>query len=129
MATLWNIFRDGGIGMWPTLFLGIAALALAIWQALVPARAAQSALVGFSVATLAAGSLGTVLGFCATFRYVQTVAAADVTRIALLGAAESLNCLGLALALCMLVALIGAIAALRGPPAQTRTAIAQTYRG
>lgn len=115
-----QFFREGGFGIWPTLLLGVTALSLAIHHALTPRPAHLPLLIGLGLATLAAGALGTCMGFMATFKYIQHVPQAEQGTIAMLGISESLTNVVLALIVCVLLPLLGGIGSWRarlGQPA------------
>jgi hypothetical protein len=121
-ATLAEFYREGGIVMWPTTVLGLAALGLALRQFVHRAERGRAAVWQLVMATLASGVLGTIAGFVATFRYVQQVPAGGQATITLLGLSESLHNLELALVLTLLSLLSGLVGSLRRPPPPTASA-------
>jgi hypothetical protein len=81
-----------------------------------PERKSMPLVGGIGVLTLCSGLLGTSVGMINTFRYVQSLAPDKQLEVALLGCAESLNNLVLALLLMVLTALLaigGAVRVLR----------------
>ena len=117
---MWHdFFEAGGWGMYPTAFFGFVFVASGILFSFRPEGRFVPVVFCAGVAALGAGILGAAVGVVTTFRYVQTVAPAEQIKIAMLGCAESLNNLVLALMLAIptaLLALVGAArAAMRSP--------------
>jgi ABC-type lipoprotein release transport system permease subunit len=108
-----SFFRDGGFGMYPTSLFGFLLVASGILLVLRPERRYVSLVIALGLVTLGSGVLSSVVGIVNTFRYVAKVAAAEQVRIAVLGCAESMNNVVLALILGVLTALLASIAALR----------------
>lgn len=103
-----EFFLDGGVGMFPTMIFGLAALVLAGVYAAQPRARLVPLISGLGGASLLAGTLGTVLGFKATVAAIvgtPSIADDQLKLIALAGASESVNNLLLALGLTTLVAL------------------------
>src|SRR5215472_1146163 len=99
-----NGFRDGGWGMFPTLIFGLLLLGVSVRYFIDPSRRFIPLLVSLGILTLAAGALGFVTGFIKSVSAVEKGGAAQPV-LALLGAGEAANCIGLALSLLVLAAL------------------------
>ena len=91
-------FRIGGYGMWPTLVFGLVMLVAALRHAVRPRAAATPLVVGLGVLTLVSGSLGFITGMIKSFMAIGGVGP-DQRYIALIGIAESLHNVALALIL------------------------------
>lgn len=103
-----DFFFEGGFGMYPTAFFGLASLLLAAFYALRPTARLLPLIAGLGGASLLAGMLGLVMGLKATIAGINgapTLAADQAGRIGLAGFSESSNNLLLALVLTILVAL------------------------
>lgn len=105
-------FRNGGWGMFPTLAFGLLLLAVAVRYALDPARRYVPLLLSLGVLTLTAGALGFVTGF------IKSVAAIEQSDghqaiLSLLGAGEAANCIALALGLLTMAAIAASTGAFR----------------
>jgi hypothetical protein len=105
-------FRNGGWGMYPTLFFGL----LTILAAFAYGRRPERALLGLSgslgLLTLLAGTLGFVTGVIKTLMTIEKVPP-EKRWIWLLGTGESLNNIGLALVLLIISALLVTFGAFR----------------
>lgn len=121
-----SFFRDGGWGMYPTSIFGFLLVASGILLVLRPERRYVSLVIALGLVTLGSGVLSSVVGIVNTFRYVAKVASAEQVRIAVLGCAESMNNLVLALILGVLTALLASIAALRA--SRVKAAEVQAWR-
>jgi hypothetical protein len=108
-----NFINDGGFGMYPTMLFGALALASAVAIAFKPERRFLPAVIAFGITTFASGLLGTVMGIINTLRYVARAPETDRATIVMIGAAESLNNMVLALIVVVLTALIASVAAAR----------------
>ena len=108
-----SFYREGGIGMFPTTLLGLGALALAVRHVVRPSPEREATIRGLTLATVAAGALGAIMGFVATFRFVQHVPVGEQGATTMLGLSESLHNLELALALAVLVLMVGSFGAMR----------------
>jgi hypothetical protein len=105
MTSILDHFQDGGFGMWPTLIFGILFLAAAAAYARAPRQKLVPLLVALGTLTFSAGLLGFVTGMITTARALAHER--DLPPIvALFGAGEALNCVGLAL----ITIVLGAIA-------------------
>jgi hypothetical protein len=111
-------FQDGGLGMYPTLAFGLLLLAVGVAYALKPERKLVTLFTILGIVDFLSGALGTVMGVVATFLFVSKVPAEQQYSTTLLGLAESLHNLSLALILVVLSTLVLAAgflrAALRG---------------
>lgn len=103
--TMTKFLFAAGPPVWLVLALGVAALAAAVLHLRNRQARSLSLAIGFTVAALAAGTLGTVLGFQRSVAHLAEVAA-DRRWIYLLGLGESLNNLVVALAATIVVSLI-----------------------
>jgi hypothetical protein len=116
-----DFFREGGVRMMLTTALfGFFLIASSV-RLLLRLERRFATLAGVLAAlTVASGALGTIMGFAATFRYLEHVPEPDQLKIAALGCAESLNNAILALLLCVLAAMLAAIAAFRATRSSAR---------
>ncbi len=103
-----NGFRDGGFVMFPTLFIGLALLALAVRYARRPERRLLPLLGALGLLTMTSGALGFVMGAMKSL-YAQDRVPDGMRWLSLLGIAESLNNVGLALLLLFLAAALATI--------------------
>ncbi len=105
-------FREGGWGMFPTLIFGLVLLGVAVRYFVDPSKRLVPLLYSLGILTMAAGALGFVTGF---IKSVGAVAKDGATQpvLALLGAGEAANCIGLALVLIVLAAMAASGGALR----------------
>jgi hypothetical protein len=111
---MWSeFFRNGGVGMYPTLLSGFLLIASGALYALRPERRFGPFLGSLGVLTIASGLLGFSLGLVMTCRYLQKVPAAEQLGIAALGFAESLNNVILALMVMVVTGLLLSIGTLR----------------
>lgn len=116
MSSLMDAFQAGGVGMWPTLVLGVVAVGLSVSHAVKPRPEVLPLIIGTGIATLLSGTLAFVTGVMATFGGFDAAAAADISMLAMAGVAESLNAVALALALTMLTALCSGVGSFRAQP-------------
>ena len=117
-----SFFRDGGWGMYPTSIFGFLLVASGVLLVLRPERRHVSLVIALGLVTLGSGVLSSTVGIVNTFRYVARVPAADQINIAVLGCAESLNNVVLALMLSVLTAVLAAVAALRASRSRSAAA-------
>lgn len=103
-----NSFRDGGYVMFPTLVIGIALVALAMNYARKPERRLLPLIGAFGLLTATSGALGFTLGAMKSL-YAQDAIADGRRWLSLLGIAESLNNVGLALTLILLAVALATI--------------------
>ncbi len=66
-------FRDGGLGMYPTLVFGLVLLVVAGRYATRPERRYVPLLVALNLLTLSAGALGFVSGVITTSRQLEAL--------------------------------------------------------
>lgn len=97
MSTIYDHFREGGWGMFPTLLFGLVLLAIAIRYAVRPERRFVPLLVTLNLLTITSGALGFVTGLIATARYFERAPKLDTANIPFLGFGESLNDVAFAL--------------------------------
>lgn len=104
---LLDAFRAGGWGMYPTALFGTISLALMIDAVRRPQRP-TGALPSMIVATALAGLLGFFAGIIATFGTASGFPVDDQFRIMMIGVAESLSNITLALVFGVFLALLSA---------------------
>jgi hypothetical protein len=102
-----QFFIEGGFGMFPVLLFGCLFVASAVLQALRPDRRLWQLVGWLGAMTAGGGVLGFSMGVINTSRYLEKVPAADQLQISMIGVAESLHNVVLA----MVLLVIGAIAA------------------
>jgi hypothetical protein len=107
-----DVIREGGWPMFPVIAFGLVALALSLRHALFPARHQLPLAVGFIVATVIMGVLGTALGMQTSARGIPD-APPDMRWIFVVGLRESLNNVGAALFLALPSVLAAAAGASR----------------
>jgi hypothetical protein len=105
MQSIIRAFQEGGWGMWPTLFFGAIALALAVRHAVAPKKELLPLIIGIGSATIFSGWLGMTVGVMTTIRYVRGAPPPDQSVITMIGVGESLQNVALALVLAILIAL------------------------
>jgi hypothetical protein len=105
-------FHLGGVGMYPTLVFGLLMMAAALAYARRPEARFIPLQISLGIMTLAGGSLGFIGGLMKSLDAIKDVPESN-RFIWLLGLGESLNNLGLALALIVLSALIASLGTLR----------------
>ncbi len=106
-----SFFHDGGFGMYPTLVFGLLSVAAALVIALKPERRFIPMVAALGATTFGSGMLGTVMGITMSLRAVARVPEADRATVVMIGAAESLNNMVLALVMVVLTGLIASVAA------------------
>ena len=94
-------FRLGGWGMYPTAFVGILLVLMALRFAANPARGRLPVVVALSVLTFVVGALGFVTGAIRTMITAGELPSGEVGKIVSIGLGESLH--NVALAMCLLV--------------------------
>jgi len=119
-------FRDGGVGMIPTLIFGVVLVALSLRYAARPEQRQVPLLISMGLLTNFAGALGFVSGVITTMKAVAQVPAEE-HWIAMVGLGESLNNMALAFALCVLATLCVVVGAWRLSTAAVN-GVAQTAR-
>jgi hypothetical protein len=126
MQFLVDHFRDGGWGMFPTVFFGLVLLGVAARYAVSPERRFLPLLIGLGTLTLAVGALGFVTGLIETCHYVGVDAERlrNSTTLAIMGFGESLNNVAFALVFIVLAALGASYGAFRlsKPPGDRQAA-------
>ena len=105
-------FREGGWGMYPTLFFGVLMLLSSVRYAVKPESRFIPLQVSLGVLTLLSGALGFVTGMIASFSAIGQVDP-DKRWIWMLGAGESLHCISLALMLAVLAGIATSIGSYR----------------
>ena len=109
-----NFFRDGGFGMWPTVLFGFFLVATAGLYALRPERRFLQLAAVLGASTFGSGILGASVGIINTMRTAASWAKVEERpQLAMVGAAESLNNVVLALILFVLASLVVAVGSLR----------------
>ncbi len=96
-----DAFRLGGWGMYPTAFVGILLVIMAMRFAANPARGRLPVVVALSVLTFVVGSLGFVTGAIKTMIAAGDLPSHEVGKIVAIGVGESLH--NVAFAMCLLV--------------------------
>src|SRR5215471_7531410 len=91
---MWEAFRNGGWGMFPTLIFGLVFVGVALRYASTPRRALLTPLTVLAALTLSAGALGFVTGFIKSVGAVTKMPEPN-PLLALIGAGEAANCIGL----------------------------------
>lgn len=105
-------FKMGGFGMYPTLVFGLLMVAASIRYAISPERRFVPLQITLGILTLMAGALGFVTGTIKSFLAMGEVPP-DSRWIWMLGLGESLNNVGLALALIVIGTLAATVGAFR----------------
>jgi hypothetical protein len=106
-------FRNGGLGMFPTLVFGVLLLAAAVRYAVKPEVRWVPLQIALAVLTFTTGLLGFVTGVIVTTQHLSELPADRVTLIGAIGFGESLHNVGLALLLMMLAGLLTSVGAVR----------------
>jgi hypothetical protein len=107
-----EMFRWGGLGMYPTTIFGLMLVAACVRYAVSPERRFVPLQLSLGMVTLASGGLGFVTGLIQSTLGVAGVGP-DRRWIWVLGMGESLTNVALALALIVLGALAASVGALR----------------
>ncbi len=112
---MYEHFRDGGWGMFPTLVFGVLLLAVAVKYAVTPEKRLVPLLTGLGVLTLATGALGFVTGLITTCGAIGSsgMEMAQGSRITIAGFGESLNNVAFSLIFVVLAAICGCYGAYR----------------
>jgi hypothetical protein len=108
-------FRDGGWGMFPTMWLGVVMLSVAVKYALAPSRRLLPLLMSLGVLTVATGILGFVSRLITTCGAVEQgrFGVGQDTRVVIIGFGESLNDVAFALVFVVLAASCASYGAFR----------------
>jgi hypothetical protein len=107
-----QFIQEAGWGFWPVAVFGAVSLFLALRYAIAPRRELLPLIIGFGVATVIAGLLGTVTGVQHSANYIMEVEA-DRRWIFLLGLRESLNNMVAALVVTAVTALAATVGSYR----------------
>lgn len=113
-----NFFRDGGFGMWPTVLFGFFLVAVSGLYALRPEKRFVLLAAALGAATASSGVLGASVGIINTMRAAVAGKPEELTQIAALGTAESLNNVVLAMILFVLSSLLCVVGAARAARTQ-----------
>jgi hypothetical protein len=110
-----EIFHIGGFGMYPTALFGLLLIGASIRYAVKPESRFVPLQITLGLLTLFAGALGFVTGLITSFSHLGELAGGDPNAkwIPLIGAAESLYNVALALALVILAVLATSVGAAR----------------
>jgi hypothetical protein len=108
-----EFFRAGGMGMYPTVFLGFLLVAASILYVVRPEPRFVAPLVGLSVTTASAGLLGFTLGLLNVLRYLDQVPEEKRFMVLAFGCEESLHPAVLALVLLVVAGFFVSIGAVR----------------
>lgn len=108
-----EFFKEGGVGMFPTVLFGFLFFASAVLYTLRPDRKLGPIVIVLGAVTIASGVLGLTMGLSNTMGYLHKVAPAEQLIIGAQGISESLNNLILALLLFLPTSLLGAVGAFR----------------
>lgn len=112
---MWDFMRAGGIGMWPVLLLGGAAVAVAVRGVFRPAFASTRRLLTLTMATLFATGMATASDIGAVMSKVpanpEWAHSKDLPLIVMIGIGESMTPVILS---CMLLTLAWVTAAFAG---------------
>ncbi len=123
---LTHFFAEGGFGMYPTLAFGVLLLAVGAFDAIKPERRSNALFVTLGLVVFGCGALGFTLGVVTTPYYVAKLPPAERYATALMGVAESLHNVALALFFIVLSTLLLAVGAARtarsspGAPSEPR---------
>ena len=100
-----KFISEGGWGIFPVLLFGLTTVGVSLAFAVSLRRELLPLLVGFGVATLLMGGVGSVVGVQSTLRSAALLPAFDAAEVAV-GVRESLNVLLAALDLSLLATLV-----------------------
>ena len=107
-----EIFHTGGFGMYPTAFFGLILIAVAIRYAIKPESRFVPLQITLGLLTLFSGALGFITGLIASFSAMSGVPATGSAQwIPLIGAAESLHNVALAIALVIFAVMAASVGA------------------
>lgn len=109
-----EMFHTGGFGMYPTAAFGLLLIAVAIRYAIKPESRYVPLQITLALLTLLSGALGFVTGIIASFSAMGGVPGDGSSKwIPLIGAAESLHNVALALALIIVGSIAASVGAAR----------------
>jgi hypothetical protein len=108
---MFEFFRDGGWGMYPTLIFGVGLVAAALIYSARPERRFVPLLISIGVMTVGSGILGFSMGVINTFRYAAKSVPPEQHSLVLQGFAESTNNVVFALIFVVMSALIASVGA------------------
>ena len=117
-----DFIREAGWGIYPVMLFGAVSLIVSLRYAIAPARELLPLVIGFGVATIIAGALGTTTGLQATASFVARTQA-DERWLFVVGLRESLNNMDAALLVAAVDALLGTIGAYRLQKARREVSI------
>lgn len=121
-----EMFHTGGFGMYPTAIFGLILIAVAIRYAIKPESRYIPLQITLAILTLLSGALGFVTGIITSFSAMGGVPGDGSARwIPLIGAAESLYNVALALALIILGSIAASVGAARIAAGLPRAATAR----
>jgi hypothetical protein len=118
-----EILHEAGWGIYPVLLFGVTSLVLAISYAVKPRRRLLPLIIGFGVATIIAGWLGTLTGLQLSVAHLGEVTP-DRRWIFLIGLRESLHNLVMAFVIECLVTLVTTAGSYRQVRAAERQGVA-----
>ena len=107
-----EILHEAGWGAWPVMLFGLTSLLLAIWYAVKPQRRFLPLIIGFGVATILAGFLGTMTGLQHAVSKIGEMAP-DRRWIFLIGLREALHNMVMAFVIECLVTLVATVGGYR----------------
>jgi len=107
-----EILREAGWGAWPVMLFGVTSLLLAAWYAVKPQRRFLPLIIGFGIATILAGFLGTMTGLQHAVSGLHEVTP-DRRWIFLIGLKEALHNLVMAFVIECVVTLVTTVGSYR----------------
>lgn len=107
-----EILHEAGWGIYPVLLFGVSSLVLSVWYAVKPQRRLLPLIIGFGVATIIAGFLGTMTGLQHAVSGLHEVTA-DRRWIFLIGLKEALHNLVMAFVIECTVTLVATVGSYR----------------
>ncbi len=107
-----EILREAGWGAWPVMVFGVTSLLLAVRYAVKPERRLLPLIVGFGIATILAGFLGTMTGLQHAVSGLHQVTP-DRRWIFLVGLREALHNMVMAFVIEVIVTLVATVGGYR----------------
>jgi hypothetical protein len=107
-----EILREAGWGAWPVMLFGLTSLTLAIRYAVKPQRRFLPLIIGFGVATILAGFLGTMTGLQHSVSHIEAVTP-ERRWIVLIGLREALHNMVMAFVIECVVTLVATVGGYR----------------